>query len=221
MMKDLSKAKEIMLKEHLESRGIINPRVISAFRDVPREQFVPREIRELSYEDMPLEIGSGQTISQPYTASFMTQLWDPKPDDIVLEVGTGSGYQAAILSRLVKKVYTIERFEELAEKAKEVLKSLGYKNVEVIVGDGSKGLPSVALAKDGFDGIIVTAGAPKIPQPLIDQLKIGGRLVIPIGTDAQTMTKITRTGKSLPAVRQETFRGFRFVPLVGKHGFAI
>lgn len=217
-MSDLAQAKELMLKEHLAARGINNRRVLAAFKEVPREAFVPAEMHDLAYADMPLEIGSGQTISQPYTVAFMTQLLDPKPTDIVLEVGTGSGYQAAILSRLVKKVYTIERFEELGSKAKEILRQLGYKNVEVIVGDGSRGLPGEAP----FDGIIVTAGAPQIPQPLIDQLKIGGRLVIPVGEGVQEMTKITKTKtpEGLPAVRQETFPGFRFVPLVGEHGFS-
>src|SRR3989304_10429633 len=117
------------------------------------------------------------TISQPYTVAFMTQLLDPQPDDTILEIGTGSGYQAAILSRLCRKVYTVERFEELANKAEGVLKKLGYDNVEITVGDGSLGLPE----KASFDGIIVTAGAPKIPEPLIEQLKVGGRLVIPVG----------------------------------------
>lgn len=226
-MSDLAQAKELMLKEHLAARGINNRRVLVAFKEVPREAFVPAEMHGLAYADMPLEIGSGQTISQPYTVAFMTQLLDPKPTDIVLEVGTGSGYQAAILSRLVKKVYTIERFEELAKKAEKILRQLGYKNVEVIIGDGSKGLPAEVLTKAGlpqksaFDGIIVTAGAPKIPQPLIDQLAAGGRLVIPVGTDTQTMTKIikAKTPEGLPAVRQETFPGFRFVPLVGEYGF--
>ncbi len=201
-----------MLREHLAGRGISHKRVLSAFREVPREEFVPPLSHNLAYEDMPLEIGSGQTISQPYTVAFMTQLLNPQSSDTVLEVGTGSGYQAAVLSRLVKRVYTIERFQELAEKAEETLKKLGYANVSVVVGDGSLGLPE----KAPFDGIIVTAGAPKIPDPLVEQLKIGGRLVIPVGEGRQEMKKITKTAQG---IRQETHPGFRFVPLVGERGF--
>lgn len=212
----LAKAKEMMLREHLEERGISNPRVLKAFREVPREEFVSPNLANLAYEDSPLDIGSGQTISQPYTVAFMTQILDPQPDDAVLEVGTGSGYQAAILSRLVKKVYTVERFEDLASRAEETLKKLGYANVEVIVGDGSLGLPPEALAKGGFDGIIVTAGAPRIPEPLIEQLAIGGRLVTPVGVVTQEMIKLTKTKDGL---KKESYPGFRFVPLVGKYGF--
>ncbi len=217
-----------MLREHLEERGITNPRVLEVFREVPREQFAPPQLRNLAYEDTPLDIGSGQTISQPYTVAFMTQLLDPRPSDVVLEVGTGSGYQAAILSCLVKQVYTIERFAELAERARTVLKELGYANVEVIVGDGSLGFPDQAP----FDAIIVTAGAPAIPESLLRQLKVGGRMVIPVavstglkatlsgvervGEGMQEMKKITKTEKG---IREETYPGFRFVPLVGEHGF--
>jgi len=213
MSLDLSEAKTRMLREHLAARGISNDRVLAAFAGVPREEFVPIRYRDLSYADMPLEIGEGQTISQPYTVAFMTQLLDPQPKDIVLEVGTGSGYQAAILAKLVKKVYTIERFEELGKKAKEVLRQLGYDNVEAVVGDGSLGLPE----KSPFDGIIVTAAAPQIPQPLLEQLGVGGRLVVPVGSGfSQDMIKITKTKKGL---EKETHPGFRFVPLVGEYGF--
>lgn len=222
-MKDLVEAKARMLREHLAARGIDNDRILAAFADIPREEFVPEGYRDLAYADTPLEIGEGQTISQPYTVAFMTQLLDPQPEDTVLEIGTGSGYQAAILSKLVKKVHTIERFKDLAEGARKVLEKLGCDNVEVIVGDGSKGLPSEALAKEGlsdkeiFDGIIVTAAAPEIPRPLLDQLKVGGRLVAPIGSNFfQEMVKVTKTKKGL---EKETHPGFRFVPLVGEHGF--
>lgn len=212
MTTDYLKARERMLKEHLAARGIVNERVLNAFKKVPREEFTPERLRSLAYEDTPLGIGNGQTISQPYTVAFMTQLLDPQPKDVVLEIGTGSGYQAAILSQLARKIYTIERFKDLAGTAEEVLKRLGYKNVEVVVGDGSKGLPDKAL----FDGIIVTAGAPEVPQPLVEQLKVGGRLVAPIGAGLQEMTKITKTKEGL---KKEAFPGFRFVPLVGEFGF--
>ena len=216
MKESLLRAKETMLREHLAKRGITNSRVLDAFRTVPREAFVPPSLIDLAYEDNPLDIGIGQTISQPYTVAFMTQLLDPQPDDTVLEVGTGSGYHAGILSRLCRKVYTIERFGELGKKAEKVLRQLGYDNVEVTVGDGSLGLPPEALAKGGFDAIIVTAGAPQIPDPLVDQLKIGGRLVIPVGEPIQEMLKITKTEKGL---KKESHPGFRFVPLVGEKGF--
>jgi protein-L-isoaspartate(D-aspartate) O-methyltransferase len=211
-MGDLSEAKERMLKEHLAARGIISEGVLNAFKEIPREDFIPSRLRDLAYEDYPLDIGEDQTISQPYTVAFMTQLLDPKPEDVVLEVGTGSGYQAAILSQIVKQVYSIERFKDLADKAREVFKRLGYENVEVEVGDGSKGLPE----KAPFDAIIVTAGSPDIPQPLLEQLKVRGRMVIPIGTISQDMTKITKTKEG---IQKETFPGFRFVPLVGEFGF--
>ena len=212
-MADLSEAKTRMLREHLAARGINNDQVLAAFASVPREEFVPIRYRDLSYVDMPLEIGEGQTISQPYTVAFMTQLLDPQPKDIVLEVGTGSGYQAAILAKLVKKVYTIERLENLAEEAQKVLKKLSFNNVEVVVGDGSKGLPE----KAPFAGIIITAAAPEIPRPLLEQLGVGGRLVVPVGSGfSQDMIKITKTKKGL---EKETHPGFRFVPLVGEHGF--
>ena len=211
-MFDLAQAKEEMLKEHLQARGIEDERVLSAFREVPREEFIPQELNHLSYEDTPLEIGNGQTISQPYTVAFMTQLLGPKEKDVVLEVGTGSGYQVAILSRLVRQVYSIERFKELSDKAKEVLDRLGYKNVELKVGDGSLGWPE----KAPFNGVIVTAGSPDIPPPLLEQLKEDGRLVIPVGTHGQEMMKVTKTKVG---VKREGFPGFRFVPLVGEAGF--
>ena len=173
---------------------------------------MPAEIAAEEAINAPLPIGEGQTNSQPYTVAFMTQLLGPKEEDVVLEVGTGSGYQGAILSRLVRQVYSIERFKELSDKAKEVLDRLGYKNVELKVGDGSLGWPE----KAPFNGVIVTAGSPDIPPPLLEQLKEGGRLVIPVGTHGQEMVKVTKTKVG---VKREVFPGFRFVPLVGEAGF--
>lgn len=212
-MANLAETKAMMLREHLAGRGIDNNRVLAAFANVPREEFIPKRYHDLAYADMPLGIGEGQTISQPYVVAFMTQLLDPQLEDKVLEIGTGSGYQAAILSKLVKKVYTIERFKNLAEEAQTILGRLGDGNVEVIVGDGSKGLPD----KAPFDGIIVTAAAPEIPRPLLDQLKVGGRFVAPVGSGfSQDMVKVTKTKRGL---EKETHPGFRFVPLVGEYGF--
>lgn len=213
-MASLAEAKAKMLEEDLAGREIGNSLVLDAFASVPREEFVPEDYRDWAYADTPLEIGEGQTISQPFTVAYMTQLLDPQPDDIILEIGTGSGYQAAILSGLVKKVYTVERLKSLAKKARKVLKKLGYENIEVVVRDGSKGLPKYAP----YDGIIVTAAAPYVPPPLLDQLKVGGRLVAPVGSGLfQDMIKITKTKEGL---EEETHPAFTFVPLIGKYGFS-
>lgn len=195
-------------------RGISDPAVLKAFERVPRERFVDPEHQKLAYIDAPLMIGEGQTISQPFTVAMMTQLLGLKATDKVLEIGTGSGYQAAILSEIIKEgqVFTIERFENLAEKARQVLKELKYLNIEVVVGDGTKGLPSEAP----FEAIIVTAAAPEIPQSLIEQLKIGGRLVMPVGGEwHQEMVVLTKTKDGST---RENFGGYRFVPLIGEHG---
>lgn len=212
----VSSERRLMVEEQLISRGISDPAVLAAFREVPREKFVPPHLQDLSYIDAPLDIGEGQTISQPYTVAAMTQLLELKPSDKVLEVGTGSGYQAAILAEIVRrgKVFSIERIESLAERARKTLKNLKYLNVELIVGDGSRGLPD----KAPFDAIIVTAAAPKIPQPLIEQLAAGGRLVAPIGGDfLQEMIRVTKNKDG--SIRQEKFGGYRFVPLVGEYGW--
>jgi protein-L-isoaspartate(D-aspartate) O-methyltransferase len=206
-----------MVDEQLIPRGISDPAVLAAFRAVPREKFIEPAHRKLAYIDAPLSIGEGQTISQPFTVAMMTQLLQLRPGDRVLEVGTGSGYQAAVLAEIVSEgwVFTIERFESLAKKAEKGLKGikgLNYENIKVVVGDGTKGLPEEAP----FDAIIVTAAAPEIPQPLVSQLKIGGRLVMPVGGDwHQEMVRLTKTADG---VERENFGGYRFVPLVGEHG---
>ena len=211
---DFAAERQLMVEEQLVPRGVSDPAVLKAFADVPREKFIDPAHQKLAYIDAPLAIGEGQTISQPFTVAMMTQLLKLQPSDKVLEIGTGSGYQAAILSEIVREgqVFTIERFENLAEKACKALKEFKYFNVEVIVGDGTKGLPDEAP----FDAIIVTAAAPKVPQPLIDQLKIGGRLVMPVGDDwHQEMVRLTKTKEG---ILRENFGGYRFVPLVGKYG---
>ena len=193
----------------IESRGVANPRVLEVMRKVPRHQFVPEAIRERAYGDHALPIGNRQTISQPYIVAAMTELLDPAVGDTVLEIGTGSGYQAAVLSELVHKVYSIEIVAELAKDARKKLTELGYDNVVVITGDGYRGLPEQAP----FDGIIVTAAPEKIPQPLIDQLAVGGHLVIPVGAMFQELVVLERTSEGV-----QTRRVFpvQFVPMTGE-----
>jgi protein-L-isoaspartate(D-aspartate) O-methyltransferase len=193
----------------IEARGVADPRVLEVMRNVPRHQFVPETMRERAYGDYPLPIGNGQTISQPYIVAAMTELLEPAIGDTVLEIGTGSGYQAAVLSKLVHEVYSIEIVAELAEDARKKLAELGYDNVVVITGDGYRGLPK----KAPFDGIIVTAAPEEVPQPLIDQLAVGGRLVIPVGGMIQELVVLERTRDGV-----QTRRVFpvRFVPMTGE-----
>src|SRR5437899_11073809 len=174
---DFAAERQRMVQQQLEARGINDGRVLAAMAKVPREEFVPPESRAASYEDGPLPIGYGQTISQPYVVAFMTEQLDPKPTDRVLEIGTGSGYQAAVLAELVSKVYTIEIVEPLARRAEADLKRLGYTNVTVRAGDGYQGWPEAAP----FDAIIVTCAPENVPEPLIAQLRDGGRMIIPVG----------------------------------------
>jgi protein-L-isoaspartate(D-aspartate) O-methyltransferase len=166
-----------MVARQIEARGVTHEGVLRAMREVPRHEFVPSEHADLAYDDRPLPIGHQQTISQPYVVALMTELIAPEPGDRVLEVGTGSGYQAAVASEVVAEVYSIELISELATSAAERLQRLGYDNVQVRAGDGYLGWPEHAP----FDGILVTAGADHVPQPLIDQLAVGGRMVIPVG----------------------------------------
>jgi len=175
---DFARLRELMVKEQIEARGIRDPQVLAAMRAVPRHLFVPPEIQFAAYEDHALPIGYDQSISQPVIVALMTELLEARPSDRVLEIGTGSGYQAAVLSRLVKQVYTIEIIEPLANAARDRLKSLGYTNVTVRTGDGYRGWPEMAP----FDRIILTSAPPEIPKLLIDELKPGGILVAPVGT---------------------------------------
>lgn len=196
-----------MVERQLRPRGIDDPRVLRAMAKVPREKFVAKELETNAYEDRPLPIGFGQTISQPFIVAFMTQAMKPRPTDRVLEIGTGSGYQAAVLSELVAQVYTIEIVRPLAQRAATVLSALGYKNVLVKGDDGYKGWPEHAP----FDAIIVTAAPDHVPQPLVDQLKEGGRMIIPVGkTFAQELQVLEKRGG---AIKQTAAIPVKFVPL--------
>jgi protein-L-isoaspartate(D-aspartate) O-methyltransferase len=195
-----------MVKEQLAGRDITDKRVLDVMRSVPRHEFVPKDVRSLAYADGPLHIGYEQTISQPYIVALMTQALDPKPADRVLEVGTGSGYQAAILAKLVRDVYTIEIVDPLAKRAAADLARLGFTNVHVKAGDGYAGWPKHAP----FDAIIVTCAPEKIPPPLVDQLKEGGRMVIPVGTEDQRLYLMEKRNGEM---RERQMIPVRFVPM--------
>ncbi|WP_214475594.1 protein-L-isoaspartate(D-aspartate) O-methyltransferase [Mesorhizobium sp. dw_380] len=214
-MLDLSRARDRMVKIHVARRGIRNREVLQAMREVPREAFVAPGFEEFAYEDGPLPIADGQTISQPYIVALMIEMAEAKAGDHVLEVGTGSGYAAAVMSRIVEQVYTIERHPGLAETAKQRFEKLGYDNIEVRTGDGTNGWPEAAP----FDAIVVAASAPGAPLALQEQLDVGGILVIPVGDDldSQRLLKVTRTGAS--TYSEEDFGGVRFVPLIGEQGW--
>lgn len=198
-----------MVRDQIASRGVRDARVLEALRKVPRHLFVPPPVEAYAYDDMPLLIGHGQTISQPYVVAFMTEALELKSQDRVLEIGTGSGYQAAVLAGLVREVYSIEIVDTLAKQAKERLANLGYANVQVRAGDGYRGWPEAAP----FDAIVVTAAPDHIPQPLIDQLRDEGRLVLPVGRYDQDLVRIRRTRRG---VEKETLLPVRFVPMVGE-----
>jgi protein-L-isoaspartate(D-aspartate) O-methyltransferase len=197
-----------MVREQIESRGIRNPDVLRSMRNTPRHLFIPPEQRSLAYDDRPVPIGYRATISQPYIVALMTELLEPAKDHKVLEIGTGSGYQAAVLAPLVKHVYTIEIVPELAETAKRALDKVGRKNVTVRAGDGYKGWPEQAP----FDRIILTAAPPEIPQALVDQLKPGGKLVAPVGDTSQELVVLDKS-KDGKVTRREV-APVRFVPMV-------
>jgi protein-L-isoaspartate(D-aspartate) O-methyltransferase len=197
-----------MVKDQIEARGVRNPDVLAALRTVPRELFVPAAVREHAYGDHPISIGHGQTISQPYIVGLMTELLEPKKDHRILEIGTGSGYQAAVLSKLVGEVYSIEIVPELAKSSAQTLASLGYRNVTVRHGDGYRGWPE----KAPFDGVILTAAPPEIPQELIDELKPGGKLVAPEGVGDQDLIVIEKSASGKTTRRSVI--PVRFVPMV-------
>ena len=203
-----------MVEEQLVARGVHDPRVLDAMGRVPREAFVPERDRALAYADRALPLEEGQTVSQPLVVATMTEALAPRPDDRVLEIGTGSGYQTAVLARLVAEVYTVERLPALQEHARAVLDGLGVANVAFLAGDGTLGWPEHAP----YDGIVVTAAAPSVPEPLKEQLdEDGGRLVVPVGTrELQELVRVVREGTTW---RSEPLMHVRFVPLVGEAGW--
>jgi len=214
-MSDLRDKREEMVRTQIAARGVRDPRVLEAMRTVAREAFVPPELAEFAYNDSPLPIESQQTISQPYIVALMTEALALEPGDRVLEIGTGSGYAAAVLARIAREVYTVERHEELARVASRRLRALGFENVHVLHADGTLGWPDHAP----FDAIVVAAGGPKIPPPLLEQLAIGGRLVIPVGDgrDLQKLVRITRSRDG--RLHEEDLGDVRFVPLIGVQGW--
>lgn len=204
---DDKRLRNYMVNQQIAARGISHRATLEAMRKVERHLFVPTEYQKHAYDDSPLPIGYGQTISQPYIVAYMTELLAPKPEHRVLEIGTGSGYQAAVLAEIVKEVYTIEIVKELGEQAERLMDKLGYDNVTVIVGDGYRGLE----AKAPFDAIIVTAAPDDIPQPLLDQLKDGGKMVIPVGPPAAIQTLVLIEKRNGKIVRTD-LTPVRFVP---------
>lgn len=203
----------LMVETQIASRGIRDPRVLDAMREVPRHRFVPTGLASAAYQDRPLPIGHGQTISQPYIVGLMTELLSLQPGDRVLEIGTGSGYQAAILARLAAEVISIERLAPVAERARDLLSELGITGVTVIVGDGTEGYPPRAP----YNAIIITASTPDIPPPLLEQLADNGRLVAPAGgRDVQDLVRLIRQGDRIV---RESHGGVMFVPLIGQYGW--
>lgn len=202
-----------MVDLQLRDRGIRDLRVLDAMARVPRHEFVSEEFQDRAYEDHPIPIAEGQTVSQPYIVALMLELLSLQPSDSVLEIGTGSGYQTAVLSELAGHVFSVERLALLAREAEATLARLGYKSVTIIVGDGSQGLPEHAP----FDAIIVSAAAPHIPEPLFEQLREGGRMVIPVGPASSQELQLVQKRDSEPVVA--TLEGCRFVPLIGGHAY--
>lgn len=198
-----------MVEEQIEARGISNPAILDALKSVPRHRFVPGKYETYAYQDSPLPIGYGQTISQPFIVAYMTEIIDPQPGDKILELGTGSGYQAAILAQIVDQVYSIEIIPQLAQRNARLLEQLGYANIHSKQGDGYFGWPEQAP----FDAIVVTAAAPYIPPPLLEQLKLGGKMVIPVGTPFRTQNLLLVEKSFSGEIRTRNLLPVRFVPL--------
>jgi protein-L-isoaspartate(D-aspartate) O-methyltransferase len=214
MIKDYQELREEMVNKQIAGRGIKDETVLTALRSVPRHLFIEENLRDLAYTDRPLPIDCQQTISQPYMVALMTEALEITKDSKVLEIGTGSGYQTAVLAEICDTVYTIEKFPELLKKTTTLLQKLGYHNIIAKSGDGTLGWPE----HQPFDAILVTAGAPQVPEPLLDQLAEGGRLLIPVGSDvSQDLKKITRiVGRYI----EKKLGGCQFVPLRGKYGWS-
>lgn len=213
-MTDYPSFRNRMVEEQIKGRGVREKKVLNAMLKIPRHLFVDESLREKAYDDHPLPIGEGQTISQPYMVALMTNLLQLRENDRVLEIGTGSGYQTAVLSTLALNVFTVERIESLSKKAEKVLDSLGINNVEFRVSDGTRGWPEKAL----FDGIIITAGSPDTPKAYFKQLAENGRLVIPVGGEGtQTLYRYKKTGKDF---QKERITNCIFVKLIGKFGWS-
>jgi protein-L-isoaspartate(D-aspartate) O-methyltransferase len=210
----MTDARNDMVEQQIRARGIRDSRVLDALRSIPREAFVPSELAAHAYEDRPLPIEEGQTISQPYIVALMTEALALQPEDRVLEIGAGSGYAAAVLAHIADEVYTIERYPQLAELARDRLARLGYANAEVRCGDGTLGRKERAP----FDAIVVTAAGPDVPRALLEQLAIGGRLVMPVGDREQRLVRVTRTSES--TYSQQDLGAVQFVPLIGEQGWA-
>ena len=212
---DFEALRKEMVDRQIAARGIRDERVLEALRMVPREAFVPERLAEFAYGDAPLPIGEEQTISQPFVVALMAEALEIRPEDKVLEIGAGSGYAAAVLSRLAGEVWTIERHPSLAREARERMERLGYRNVEVLHGDGTLGWPEHAP----YDAIVVAAGAPEVPPALLDQLAANGRLVIPVGPNLLTQNLVRVRRRPDGTVVRENLGGVRFVPLIGAQGW--
>lgn len=212
---DYTRQRDLMIEHQIRARGVTSPLVLDAIRAVPREVFLPEKLREFAYEDTPLPIAGGQTISQPYIVAMMIEALDLKGGETALDIGTGSGYAAAVLSRIAAEVYSVERVAELAEQAKTTLAAHGFDNVHVLQGDGTQGWPAHAP----YDAIVVAAGGPKIPESLKSQLKVGGRLVMPVGLDHYTQELVRCTRVSEHKYKIEELADVRFVPLLGEEGW--
>jgi protein-L-isoaspartate(D-aspartate) O-methyltransferase len=212
---DFEALRHEMVERQIVARGVRDRRVLQALRAVPREAFVPERLAALAYDDTPLPIGEDQTISQPYVVALMAEALELRPGDKALEIGAGSGYAAAVLSRIARQVWAIERHESLARQARERMQRLGYANVHILYGDGTLGWPEQAP----FDAIAVAAGGPDVPPALLDQLAAGGRLVIPIGPDPRTQSLVRLRRRADGTYAREDLGAVRFVPLIGAQGW--